>query len=155
MIIAITGTPGTGKSLVAAGLASRLGWKLVILNELAEEKGLYMGYDEERKCKVVDIGGLAEEVTNIRKDAIIESHYAHDMPADVIVVLRTDPQELRDRLVERGWNAAKIEENVEAEIMEVCKGEALDTGRKVLEIDTTGKKPIGVVENIVTSLKIE
>ena len=155
MIVAISGTPGTGKSRVATLLADRLGWDLVELNRLAEEKDLYMGYDEQRECKVVDIEALAEEVSLLHGNAIVESHYAHDMPADLIVILRASPAELRSRLAERGWTLEKIEENVEAELVGVCLGEARDTGREVLEIDTTDKKPSAVAEEVARYLRLK
>ncbi len=151
MIIAVSGTPGTGKTEAARALAGLLGWKLVALNDLASRKGLYSGYDRERKCKIVDISSIAREVEKLsgeNNSMIVESHYAHDMPCDVAVILRTRPDELRKRLVKKRWLHRKIEENVEAEIMEICKSEALEQGRKVIEIDTTGKRPGQTAEEI-------
>jgi adenylate kinase len=139
MIVAISGTPGTGKSEVAKAIAEKLKWGLVDLNKLAEEKKLYLGYDSKRDCKIVDLKGLAKEIEKLTGDCIIESHYAHDMPADLVIVLRANPAEIRKRLKGRGWTTEKIEENVEAEIMEICVSEALEKGRKVFQVDTTGK----------------
>jgi len=156
MIISISGTPGTGKTDVAKALAKRLGWGLVELNKLAEQKGLYSGYDKGRKCKIVDIDRVKREIEKMaktKKNMVLESHYAHDMPCDVAVILRTNPAELRKRLVGRGWTRQKIEENIEAEIMEVCKSEALELGRQVLEIDTTGKTAGMVAEGITKELR--
>jgi broad-specificity NMP kinase len=51
----------------------------------------------------------------------------------------------------RGWPAAKIEENIEAEIMGVCKEEALEAGKKILEIDSTEKT---AQETVKTALKL-
>lgn len=142
MRLCITGTPGTGKTTIARLLAKRLGWKLIGLNNLAEEKKLYCGYDKKRKAKIVDIGRIKEEAGKIKeKNIVMESHYAHDMPCDLIIVLRASPKELRERSKKKGWSNEKIMENVEAEIMEVCMQEALDTGTKTMEIDTTGKTP--------------
>ena len=156
MIISISGTPGAGKTGTAKALSARLGWKLVELNRLAEEKGLYSGYDEERKCKIVDIGGMRKEIERLAKTSknlVLESHYAHDMPCDVAVILRANPGELRKRLVGKGWTRQKIEENIQAEIMEVCKSEALEQGKPVLEIDTTGKTAKTVAEEITKKLR--
>lgn len=90
MIVAITGTPGTGKTEVAKALAKLMGWHYVSLNEIAEKDDLYEGYDKERESKIVDIEKLREAVNALaasNKNMIIESHYAHDMPCDVVIVL--------------------------------------------------------------------
>ena len=158
MIISISGTPKTGKSTVAKALARKLEWKLISLNELAEQKELYLGYDKSRKARIVDIRRLRQEVAKIsksHKNLILEAHYSHDMPCDVVVILRTNPKELRRRMARKGWQKRKIEENIEAEIMEIVKSEALESAKRVLEIDTTGKKPEWVAEQIVRKLKLK
>ena len=38
-------------------------------------------------------------------------------------------------------SSRKIEENIQAEIMEVCKSEALERYKCIIEVDTTGKGP--------------
>ncbi|MEM5812423.1 MAG: adenylate kinase family protein [Candidatus Aenigmatarchaeota archaeon] len=157
MIVSISGTPKTGKTSVAKALAKILGWKMVSLNSLAKERGFYIGYDRTRKCKVVDIPKIRKEIANIskiHKNLIVESHYSHEIGCDIVVILRTNPKELRKRMKKSGWPKRKIEENVEAEIMEVVKGEALEKAKSVLEIDTTGKKPEQVAESIAKKIKM-
>jgi len=151
VVICISGTPATGKTSVAKALAKKLGWKLIELNALAEKKQLYCGYDRKRNVNIVDTDSLKKEVEGIRGNVILESHYAHDMPCDYVVILRTNPGELRARMRAKHWPSRKIEENVEAEIMEVCKSEALEHG-KIIEIGTTGKKPTTVANEIVRQL---
>ena len=143
MIISITGTPRTGKTSVAKALARRLGWRLVGLNQLAQEKKLYLGYDKARKSRIVDLRKLRAEVTRLskkHKNLILESHYSHDMPCDIVVILRANPGELRKRMRRAGWPKRKIEENIEAEIMEVVKGEALVKG---ILVDDKGARFVG------------
>ncbi|MCD6590774.1 MAG: DUF359 domain-containing protein [Candidatus Aenigmarchaeota archaeon] len=151
MIIAITGTPGTGKTEVAKALSRRLGWMWVSLNELAAEEDLYKGYDKKRKCKIIDIDKLKEEVKILgvsHKNLIIESHYAHEMPADIVIILRTHPKVLRKRMEKKGFPEAKISENMEAEIMEIIKDEAYLYNRNVFEVDTTNKTPDQAAQEI-------
>lgn len=147
--ICISGTPGTGKSEIAKLLAEIIGWEMVELNKLAKDKSCIAGYDEKRKCEEVDVDRLAQEVGKMEGDIVLESHFAHCMPCDVVFMLRVDPKELRKRLHKKGWKEEKIKENLEAEITEVCKSEALEMDRKVYEIDTTHKKPKEVVEEIL------
>lgn len=162
MIIAISGTPGTGKSEAAKFLVEKLNqevghesWRLIELNRMAEQKKLYSGYDKKRDCKIVDIDGLSGEIGRIGdQDLILEAHYAHEMPADLIIILKTNPGVLRERLKKRGWKTAKVEENVLAEIMETCRSEALETGKRVFEVDTTEKSPEGVADEILSMIKL-
>jgi len=154
MIICVTGTPKTGKTTTARLLAEKLNYEFIDLNELAEKKNLYCGYDKKRRCKVVDIDKMFQEVKRLgeKRNLVLESHYSHEMPCDVVIVLRANPAELRKRMQEHGWSDEKIEENIEAEIMEVCKSEALELGKKVIEIDTTKRKPEDVVDEIMSKL---
>lgn len=151
MIIAITGTPGTGKTEVAKTLAKLLGWWSVSLNDLAEEEDLYMGYDKERMTKIVDLKRMRQEVNILavsHKKMIIEAHYAHEMPCDVVVVLRTEPSVLRKRMVGKEFHTEKIAENIEAEMMNVIRDEAIALHKNVYEIDTTKKPPAKVAKEI-------
>ena len=135
--IAISGTPGTGKT----SLAKALGFEVRYLNELAKEHGLYSGYDLKRDTVGVDLEKLKRVVQDIKIEEedilIVEGHMAHLMPVDRIIVLRTDPQILEGRLEKRGYSREKIEENLEAEALDVILVEAVETGKGVSEIDTT------------------
>jgi len=153
MKISLTGTPGTGKTEVARLLVKRLGWKLIDLNALADMKNLYKGFDKKRGCKIVDIKCLSGEVEKTAGDAIIEGHFSHDIPCDFIIVLRCKPGELRKRLEKRGWSEAKIEENIEAEIMGICREEAAESGKEFMEIETTNKNTAETVEKIEKELQ--
>ena len=158
MILLVSGTPATGKTSVANVLGEKLGWKVISLNDFAREKNLYCGYDEKRETKVVDIDRVKEDVRKLietEENLIVESHYAHELPGETVVILRANADEIRKRGKEKGWCKEKIEENVIAEIMEVCKTEALEIGKNILEIDTTGKKPDQVAKEIIKKLKLK
>jgi adenylate kinase len=152
MIIAVSGTPCTGKTMVAKLLAEKLGYRYVDLNRVAEEKGFYSGFDERRGVRIVNTDLVGKEIRKMEGDIVLDSHYAHEMDNDLTVILRTNPKELRERMRKKGWPTPKIEENVQAEIMEICMTEALALGRKIIEIDTTREGPEGIVEEIITSL---
>ncbi len=152
MIIAITGTPGTGKTKVSSGLAKILRaklktkFKVLHLNDIVLKNKLWSSIDEKRKSKNVDMAKLRKFISlEIKKhpDIIIESHLAHHFKADVVFVLRTKITELRRRMEKRKWGEAKIEENLNVERLNALLGEAWDIhGRKkCVEIDTTDKTP--------------
>jgi adenylate kinase len=135
MKVALTGTPGTGKSAVARMVDE--GFEVVDLNALVKE-GYSLGADPERGSMIADIDRLAEYVEGLSGDYIVEGHVSHFLPVDVVIVLRAAPRVLRERLVERGWSQKKIDENVEAEALDVILVEALEMSGQVHEVDTTG-----------------
>lgn len=156
MIVAISGTPGTGKTEVAKRLSRKLGWMYVSLNELAEEEDLYKGRDKERMCDIVDIEDLRREVSILgitHKNLVLDSHYSHEMPCDFVVVLRTDLKALRKRMVGKGFWREKIKENLQAEIMEVVKEESIERGKNVYEMDTSKESPDETVERILKIIR--
>ena len=138
MLVAVTGTPGTGKSSVCDALARR-GYHVVDLDDAARELGLTEA--DEDGTTVVDVDALATRLRVPTKVAFLKGHYAHRMAANVIVVLRCHPKALWRRLEARGWPEAKVRENVEAEAIDVILQEAVAEGPPVFEIDTTATEP--------------
>ncbi|ARS90862.1 adenylate kinase family protein [Natrarchaeobaculum aegyptiacum] len=154
MRVAVTGTPGTGKTTAADLLADRLAreadlpaLEVIHLNEVLEREGLYTEVDADRESKVADLEGLAEWLDG-REDVVIESHLAHHFPADRIVVLRCAPEPLETRLRERGETDAKARENAESEALDVILAEAVEEHglESVYEIDTTDRDPEAVAD---------
>ena len=140
MLVAITGTPGTGKSSTCAVLASR-GYAVIDLDEVARRDGLVVGRDEARGTDEVDVEGLREGLRIPAKIAFLKAHYSHLMDVNLVVVLRCRPSSLRARLETRGWPGEKIRENVEAEAIDVITQEAVRRIPFVYEIDTTDRTP--------------
>lgn len=111
MRVAVTGTPGTGKTTATDLVASDL--EVVHLNEVIETEGLTEGVDEERGSVVADLDAVAAWLDG-RDDVVFESHLAHHLDADRVVVLRAHPDEIVERLSRRGNDedsARKAREN--------------------------------------------
>jgi adenylate kinase len=158
MIILITGTPGVGKTTVSSILVEKIDACLVNVNELVDEKHLYTGIDEKRGYKIVDLDALFNKMNEIigkvdspDKHIIIEGHLSHLFEnSDLVIVLRANPDVLRDRMKTKGWKPAKIRENIEAEAIDICSYEAFEIhGDNVNEIDTSDIPPEQVVDLII------
>jgi adenylate kinase len=152
MLIGITGTPGTGKTAVT-GLLQEMGeYRVIHLNELIKEEKLYSEVDSVRDCVVADMDRVEKRVLEIASDdnhfTIIDSHLSHHI-ADYVIVLRTSPDILRERLAKRHYSPEKIEENLEAEALDIILAESVDWCKKVFELNTTEETMEKTVANIV------
>lgn len=146
---AITGTPGVGKTTVGAALA--LDRPVIHLHDVMEDSRFCAGLDEGRGTTVADLDALRRWTRDQPADALIESHLAHLLPVDRVVVLRCHPDELRTRLQDRPDDSpSSIEENVECETLDLILSEAIERhGRDaVFEIDTTRRTTAEVSETI-------
>lgn len=137
MRIALTGTPGTGKTSVARLLP----YRVLDINALIKDEMLHLGSDPNRGCLVADVDALEKRINELAgakpdEDVVLESHFSHQF-APVAIVLRTSPKVLRDRLAKRGYSEKKIKENLEAEALDVILVEAVEWCDQVHEIDTT------------------
>lgn len=163
ILILITGTPGVGKSILAAKLSKKLDCLPVDVSTLVKSKRLYTKVDRKRRTVIADkrrlksaIGKIIRE--NKNKHLVISTHYLGDyLPTRQVkscFVLRLNPEKLRQRLVSRGWLRSKIRENVEAELIGVCLYEAVGLlgRRRVHEIDTTGKSSARVLREVTDLL---
>ncbi len=153
MKLIITGTPCTGKTKISKKLSERLGWKLISVNDLAKEFNAYLGEDKKRKAKIVDMKKIKKYFQKIKDNVIIEGHVAHEIPCDVVIVLRCNPEVLEKRLKERyPDDPEKVKENVDAEILGVITSEAVEFNDKVYEVDTTSKSVDENVDDIMNIL---
>ena len=152
MLVAITGTPGTGKSSVAVELERR-GYAVVILDRFAEEHKLISGFDEARGTKEVDVDALDRELRVPAKVGFLVAHYAHRLSVNLAIVLRCRPKVLADRLRARGWPDAKVRENVEAEAIDVITQEAVARLPFVYEIDTTSSTSEATADAVLEILQ--
>ncbi len=162
-VIIVTGTPGVGKTAVSEKLATRLGATHVDVADLVKRQKITSGYDEKRQTLIADDEKLAKRVQQIiaktHKTVIVEGHYAtdtvHKIQVTRVFVLRCHPKQLRQRMEERGFQGAKLRENLAAEILDVCLADAVaNVGvDKVCEVDTTGKTVDATISEIMSILR--
>jgi adenylate kinase len=152
VIVAITGTPGTGKSSVCA-ILERRGYSIVDLDAEARAGGFIAGRDEIRGTDEVDVEALRAHLRVPVKIAFLKGHYSHRMDANLAVVLRCRPSVLRERLRSRGWPEEKIRENVEAEAIDLILQEAVDRLAFVYEVDTTDRTAESTAAEVLAILQ--
>jgi adenylate kinase len=145
--IAVSGTPGTGKSVFARALARKLDAQLIDLNALIKRNKLFkLDIDGVR---IANLRKMRDEFAKIMKNSnssiVAEGLLAHMLPTKLlthVIVLRTRPRILKKRLKARKYSNAKLRDNLEAEALSIILWEAVQMHgeAKVYEIDTTGIK---------------
>ncbi len=159
MRIAVTGTPGVGKTSASKILSRDLGYSYLDINKAVREKKLYSSYDRKRKSYIVDMKKLSDFLRKHTKsgDWILDSHVSHLLPRslmDMVFVLRCEPQVLKKRLSKKKWLKSKVQENYEAELVGVISYEARK--HNSFEIDCTRRSPkatAGLIEKILKGKK--
>ena len=155
MLMALTGTPGTGKTAAAEALRGR-GLEVRSLRDIAHENGFVGGRDEEDGSDIIDVERMREFVKHWEGgDRIIEGHLSHWLETDVNIVLRCDPEVLRKRLEARDYTEKKVLENVRAEVIDVVFAEAMENNPKTYQLDTTSMEPGETASRITAILEEE
>lgn len=146
MRVTITGTPGTGKTSILNRLETD--FRKIHLTEFIEEREVG---EEVNDITEVDAENLKEEIDKEiedQEDVIIEGHLAHHIQSELCIVLRCNPEKLKERLSTREYTEQKVMENVEAEALDVILSEAVQIQENVLELDTTDKTIEEVVKKV-------
>ena len=155
----VTGTPGTGKTTVSTILSEKLGARHIELSKFSIENGYVVEDDVERDTKVVDMDALGAALGVIIEKSvspiIVDGHYAHDLVEESLIsrlfVLRKQPWDLKNVLETRLYSSRKVWENLEAEIMGVITGEALEIipSSKFVEVDMSNQSPQETADQIM------
>jgi len=142
--IIVSGTPGTGKTTIAKKISKERGYDYLDINEIIKENGLKEGFDKKRNSIIVDVKKLnkilIKLIENSKKTLVIDGHLSHYLPKKYVktcFITKCDLKTLKKRLEKRKYSEAKIRENLDAEIFDICRIEALEKGHKVKIIDTT------------------
>jgi len=144
--VALSGTPGTGKSAVARLLAP--GVRSIEVADWALLQGL--GRRVGRSV-VVDLARLGPPPASYD---LVVGHLAHLLPVHDVIVLRCRPAALARRLAgARRGTARDRRANVEAEALDVVLVEAVALGRRVWEIDTSRRSVGSVAREVAERLR--
>ena len=146
-VIIVTGTPGTGKTALSMKLAKKLAFRYLDVGSIIKKYNFSDGYDEKRKTHIVDTKKLnrelVKEIMNCKKTekgVIIDSHLSHYLPkkyVDLCIVTKCNLRVLEKRLRKKKYFKAKIRENMDVEIFDVCLNEAKENKHKIFMVDTT------------------
>ena len=135
--ISLTGTPGTGKT----SLSQKLDYNIISINDYYPK----ISSDKDEKNNwLIDLDKI-NKVIDVKKylRTIFEGHVSHFLDnLDMVIVLRCHPTLLTERLSIRNYSKEKIQENVEAEALNIISDEAIGIygAEKVFELDTTTSK---------------
>ncbi len=157
--VALTGTPGTGKSTAAKWLAQlpdwgRVGGEVIEVSDLALRFGCGDPLPDQPAVTEVDMECMAGRLRseNPTHPMVIVGHLAHLLPVDRILLLRCDPPRLERRLRERGDSPKAIQQNVESELTDLILMEALGSGLPIYEHDASVEDPATIARWVLKVL---
>ena len=156
MIIAVTGTPCTGKTVVSKKIAETLGYRYIDVGEFAEKYNLIIEEDAERETKIVDEKKL-KKLLKHEDDVVIDGHYSEIVNSDIVFVLRCPPKILKERLSKK-FGPEKVKENLLAEILDSCLISAAEKNDNttVFEIENIStEKTVEKILTLIRNKKIE
>jgi adenylate kinase len=161
-VILITGTPCVGKTTTAKQLATKLNAQYINLTDFAKTYNLILGEDKERNTTIIDEEAMQQKIdetieASTNANIVIDGHYASAVTPTQhvahVFVLRRNPKELKQFMEKCGYTGTKMWENLQAEILDVCLGEAVEVhAGRVCELDVTGKTVDEVVNWILEVL---
>lgn len=160
--LCVTGTPGVGKSSLAQELCRRVPQLTYLdVGKAIKEQQLYSEWDDAYDASIMDEDRVFDFVEKLidstpQGGVIVDFHsigiFSPDMFAGALV-LRADTTVLWDRLAQRGYPEAKIQENVEAEIFQTCFEEAVELIGADNVISRDNNTPQDAEENLKFLLK--
>lgn len=154
----VTGTPGTGKSSLCALLSAELGMRHIDVGAYARERQLLGAYDAKLDCHYLDEDSVLDALEPVMvgggtAGSILDHHSVDWFPerwVALVVVLRASTHVLHDRLSAREYGKAKLDENMQAEIMQVVLDEATESYPKVQVLELLNDTTEQQADNVKT-----
>ncbi|MFQ5405541.1 MAG: AAA family ATPase [Candidatus Micrarchaeia archaeon] len=141
MKLVITGSPGSGKTVLAKKISRLLNAELIDLNKVALKRKFYSKQKGVRE-KLVNVDKLGKYLKKelLKKNSFVaEGHLACEffIPSDAVLVLRAEPSVLKRRMNARKYPKKKIKENLLAEALDYCllKTESNYPKTKIVQIN--------------------
>ena len=162
LIVAVTGTPGTGKSTFARELAKRLeSCRVIEINDVVTRRRLYSRSDGfgSRIVRIKELdAAMKEEIKKAdAKIVIVVGHLVPDLRIrfDIVVVLRTGLAELAARLEKRAYPKGKIKENLISEAVDYCGTLSRENCDSTYEAESDGerRKMISYIRDVSMGIK--
>ena len=146
MRIAITGTPGVGKTAIAKELGKVLGHKVLNEREFALKEGIgeFNAAENVLEVPLEKLGARLNKLLAKEKNIIVEGHLLCEIRGmfDWVVVLRLHPERLAARLGLRGYKDEKVQDNVFCEGIDYCKKHSMRNYGKAKVIEVENRKTI-------------
>ena len=152
--LVITGNPGVGKHTIAElFLKYDTSYQILDINKFAIENNFGEKINDGIE---VDTTRLKNEIQKLNLNKLlIVGHLApyvlDESDIDLVIILRRNPYTLIEIYKERNYQDSKIKQNTGSEILGVVANDSITSfgKEKSFEIDTTGKTPEKIVNNII------
>ena len=160
MSFVITGNPGVGKHTIGKKIAKLLDLKLIDLNQIAIDEGIFVENNESKDVDVVKLKKILK--SKLDKKSLVIGHLAPYVltksQVKKLIILRKNPYKLSTIYKQRKYSKNKIRENLESEILGIIAHDSIKKlGKlKTLQIDTTGKsiqKVVLLTKNAINGKK--
>ncbi len=146
LLIAVTGTPGAGKTMFAETLSKAItGSKLIELNDIVEEYKLFSRIDSmgSKVVKLKELEKRAKALIETEKSTVIlVGHLAPeiDVGQEITIVVRISLKELIRRLEARKYQFEKVRENIVSETIDYCGVKSREKGFETYEVESDSDK---------------
>ncbi len=124
MKIALTGTPGAGKTTLAKKIGEHYSLKVINEKDFALQNSIGKFNDEnELEIPIKEFEKKANSFLKKQDNVLLEGHVLCEakLNVDLVVIITINPEELEARLELRNYPPAKIMDNVFCEGIEYCK----------------------------------